>query len=121
MQAAIARTQRQLPAEMTTPPSYRKVNPADAPILLLALQSDTPPLSKLDAFAQTGDLAGALDHRRRRRRCRSSAARNTPCASSSIPNALAARGIGIDEIQTADRGRQRQHAGRHAAEQRAAA
>ena len=41
MQAAIARTQRQLPAEMTTPPSYRKVNPADAPILLLALQSDT--------------------------------------------------------------------------------
>ena len=44
VQAAIARTQRQLPAEMTTPPSYRKVNPADAPILLLALSSDTVPL-----------------------------------------------------------------------------
>src|SRR5919112_2165872 len=53
VQAAIARTQRRLPAEMTTPPSYRKLNPADAPVLLLALQSDTQPLSKLDAFAQT--------------------------------------------------------------------
>ena len=52
MQSAIARTLRQLPAEMTTPPSYRKLNPADAPMLLLALQSDTQPLCKLDAFAQ---------------------------------------------------------------------
>ncbi len=41
VQAAIARTLRQLPATMTNPPSYRKVNPADAPILLLALQSKT--------------------------------------------------------------------------------
>src|SRR5215207_8454662 len=53
VQAAIARTQRRLPAEMTTPPSYRKLNPADAPVLLLALQSDTEPLSTPDAFAQT--------------------------------------------------------------------
>ena len=52
VQAAIARTLRQLPAEMTTPPSYRKLNPADAPVILLALQSGTTPLSKLDAFAQ---------------------------------------------------------------------
>ena len=52
VQAAIARTQKQLPADMTTPPSYRKVNPADAPILLLALESDTVPLTDLDAFAQ---------------------------------------------------------------------
>ncbi|PWE53177.1 acriflavine resistance protein B [Metarhizobium album] len=52
VQAAIARTQRQLPQEMAAPPSYRKVNPADAPILLLALKSDTVPLTRLDAFAQ---------------------------------------------------------------------
>ncbi|RUU43532.1 acriflavine resistance protein B, partial [Mesorhizobium sp. M6A.T.Ca.TU.002.02.2.1] len=39
VQAAIARTQRQLPPEMTSPPSYRKVNPADAPILLMSLVS----------------------------------------------------------------------------------
>ncbi len=35
VQAAIARTNRQLPANMTTPPSYRKSNPADAPIMLI--------------------------------------------------------------------------------------
>src|SRR5690349_18925127 len=52
VQAAIARTQRQLPIEMTTQPSYRKVNPADAPIILMALKSDVVPLSQLDAFAQ---------------------------------------------------------------------
>jgi HAE1 family hydrophobic/amphiphilic exporter-1 len=52
VQAAIARTQRQLPPQMTSPPSYRKVNPADAPILLLALTSDVTPLTQLDAFAQ---------------------------------------------------------------------
>ena len=66
VQAAIARTQRQLPVEMTTPPSYRKLNPADAPILLLALTSATTPLPTLDAFAAAGDLAGAVDDRRRR-------------------------------------------------------
>ena len=52
VQSAIARVQRQLPAEMTEPPSYRKVNPADAPILILTLSSDIAPLSDLDAFAQ---------------------------------------------------------------------
>ena len=52
VQAAIARTLRQLPADMTDPPSYRKVNPADAPILLLALQSKTEPLPQLDDFAE---------------------------------------------------------------------
>ena len=52
VQSAIARTTRQLPDEMSSPPSYRKVNPADAPILLLALRSDTVPLTQLDQFVQ---------------------------------------------------------------------
>ena len=52
VQSAIARTQRALPDDMPAPPSYRKVNPADAPILLLALKSDIVPLTDLDAFAQ---------------------------------------------------------------------
>lgn len=52
VQAAIARAARALPDEMPSPPSYRKVNPADAPILLLALKSDVVPLTDLDAFAQ---------------------------------------------------------------------
>jgi hypothetical protein len=36
---------------MTTPPSYKKVNPADSPILLLALRSDTIPLATVDEYA----------------------------------------------------------------------
>ena len=52
VQSAIARVQRQLPTEMTEPPSYRKVNPADAPILILTLRSDIAPLPEMDAFAQ---------------------------------------------------------------------
>ena len=52
VQAAIARTLRRLPPNLPNPPSYRKVNPADAPVLLLMLQSDTMPIQKLDAFTQ---------------------------------------------------------------------
>jgi HAE1 family hydrophobic/amphiphilic exporter-1 len=37
VQAALLRAQRALPDDMTVPPSYRKVNPADAPVLLIAL------------------------------------------------------------------------------------
>ena len=49
----IARTARDLPPSMTTPPSYRKVNPANNSIMLLALTSDILPLSTVDEFAQT--------------------------------------------------------------------
>ena len=53
VQAAIDRATRQLPDNLTTPPSYRKSNPADAPILLLALASDgTTPMAKLDDVAE---------------------------------------------------------------------
>ncbi|WP_378946081.1 efflux RND transporter permease subunit [Mesorhizobium sp. ANAO-SY3R2] len=52
VQAAIARSARALPNDLPSPPSYRKVNPADAPILLLALKSDIVPMTDLDAFAQ---------------------------------------------------------------------
>ena len=44
VQAAISRAQRQLPADMPTPPSYQKVNPADQPIIYLALYSRDPPV-----------------------------------------------------------------------------
>ncbi len=51
VQAALLRAQRALPVEMTTPPAYRKVNPADAPILFLSLTSPSMPLSDLNSFA----------------------------------------------------------------------
>src|SRR5262245_53112163 len=53
VQSAIAKTSRQLPADMTSPPSYQKVNPADSPILFLALSSETLSLSQVDEYAET--------------------------------------------------------------------
>ena len=51
VQAALLRAQRSLPIEMTTPPSYQKVNPADAPIIFLTLTSPSMSLSDLNSFA----------------------------------------------------------------------
>lgn len=51
VQAALLRAQRTLPAEMTLPPSYQKVNPADAPVIFLSLTSPSMPLSELNSFA----------------------------------------------------------------------
>ncbi|HTP83135.1 MAG TPA: efflux RND transporter permease subunit [Alphaproteobacteria bacterium] len=51
VQAAITAASRSLPQAMTTPPYYRKVNPADSPILLLAAHSDTMPLTTVDEYA----------------------------------------------------------------------
>jgi multidrug efflux pump len=53
VQAAITAAGRQLPITLTTPPTYKKVNPADSPILILAAHSDTLPLTVVDDFADT--------------------------------------------------------------------
>ena len=55
VQAALLRAQRSLPVEMTNLPSYRKVNPADAPVLFLTLISPSMPLSEL-----TGHVVDAM-------------------------------------------------------------
>jgi HAE1 family hydrophobic/amphiphilic exporter-1 len=52
VQAALLRAQRGLPTEMTTLPAYRKINPADAPVLLLALTSPSISLSDLNDYAE---------------------------------------------------------------------
>jgi hydrophobic/amphiphilic exporter-1 (mainly G- bacteria), HAE1 family len=51
--AAISRAQRLLPPEMPSPPSFQKVNPADQPILYLAVSSATLPLYAVDEYAET--------------------------------------------------------------------
>ena len=53
VQAAIAAVQRRLPTDMPSPPSLRKTNPADQPVLYLALSSPTLPLSVVDEYAET--------------------------------------------------------------------
>jgi len=52
VQAAITKASRQLPPEMPTPPTYNKVNPADSPVLFLAMSSATLPLSTVDDYAE---------------------------------------------------------------------
>src|SRR6267143_5326254 len=53
VQTALTVAQRRLPIEMTTPPSFRKVNPADFPVLFVSLGSATLPLSTVNEY---GDI-----------------------------------------------------------------
>jgi HAE1 family hydrophobic/amphiphilic exporter-1 len=100
VQAAISQAQSNLPVDMPAPPSFRKVNPADQPILLLAAYSDSLPYSKVDEYADTllaqrlstilgvaqVDLYGSQKYAVRVK---------------VDPRELAARGIGLDEVETA--------------------
>ncbi|HEV7914486.1 MAG TPA: efflux RND transporter permease subunit, partial [Albitalea sp.] len=100
VQAALLRATRSLPQDMTQPPSYRKVNPADAPVLLIALTSPSlnlsdlndyaehlisPSLSTLDGVAQV-NIFGQKRYAIRVR---------------VLPDALAARNIALDELTAA--------------------
>ncbi len=100
VQAAISDVARQLPRDMPAPPSYRKVNPADQPVLYLVLRSPTLPLSAVDEFAQT--LVA------RRISMVSGVAQVQVYGSQKYavriqldPQELAARGLGIDQVVTA--------------------
>ncbi len=53
VQSAIAAAGRQLPTDMPSPPTYRKVNPADSPVLVMGVHSDTLPLTVVDDYADT--------------------------------------------------------------------
>jgi hydrophobic/amphiphilic exporter-1 (mainly G- bacteria), HAE1 family len=53
VQAAISAATRRLPQDLPAPPSFRKVNPADQPVLFLVITSPTLPLSTLNEYAET--------------------------------------------------------------------
>ena len=53
VQAAISAASRQLPTEMPAPPTLRKVNPADSPIIYLSMGSPSLPLQDVDQYAET--------------------------------------------------------------------
>ena len=53
VQAAISAAGRQLPTELPSPPTYRKVNPADSPILVMGVHSDSLPLTVVDDYADS--------------------------------------------------------------------
>ena len=97
VQAAISRALKQLPPQMTTPPSFRKVNPADAPIFYLALTSTTLPLSTVDEYAQTL-LAQRISTINGVAQVQVFGSQKYAVRVQLDPNALASRGIGIDEV-----------------------
>jgi HAE1 family hydrophobic/amphiphilic exporter-1 len=78
VQAAISQTQGDLPTEMPAPPSFRKVNPAEQPILMLAAHSESLPLSKVNEYAET--LIGQRLSMVRRGAGRYLRAQSSPCA-----------------------------------------
>ncbi len=87
IQAAIQAASAQLPKTMPGPPTYRKVNPSDAPIMILAAQSDAMPLIDVDDYAenvlsqqisQISGVAQVLDRRAAEaRRCGSRSTRRS--------------------------------------------
>jgi len=97
VQAALLRAQRSLPQDMTQLPAYRKVNPADAPVLFIALTSPSMNLADLNDFAEhlISPTLSTLDgvaqvsvfgQKRYAVRVRV------------LPDALAARNISLDEL-----------------------
>ncbi len=100
VQAAITRALKQLPPQMTTPPAFQKVNPADAPIFYLALTSDTLPMSTVDEYAQTL-LAQRISTINGVAQVQVIGSQKYAVRVQLDPKALASRGIGIDEISNA--------------------
>ncbi len=97
VQAAIARAQGRLPSDMPAPPSYQKVNPADQPILYMAVYSDTLPLSTVNEYADTL-MAQRISMISGVAQVQVYGSQKYAVRVQLDPRALAARGIGIDEV-----------------------
>ena len=100
VQSMITATLRRLPPELPAPPSFRKVNPADAPVLLLVLSSATAPLSTTNDYAeqvfaqqisQIPGVAQVLIFGQQKFAVRVEA----------DPDAAAARGLTLNDVRTA--------------------
>jgi hydrophobic/amphiphilic exporter-1 (mainly G- bacteria), HAE1 family len=100
VQAAITQAAPQLPPEMPTPPTYRKTNPADQPILYLALSAPTLPLSTVDEYAETL-IAQRVSMVSGVAQVQVFGAQKYAVRVQLDPHALATRGIGIDEVVSA--------------------
>jgi len=98
VQSAISRAIRQLPPTMTTPPSFRKVNPADAAVFYLALTSDALPMWTIDEFAQTL-MAQRISTITGVAQVQVFGTQKYAVHVQIDPRALASRGIGLDEVQ----------------------
>jgi len=100
VQAMIAKAAKQLPSEMPTPPSYQKVNPADQPVIYLALSSPTLPLSAVNEYADTL-MAQRISMVSGVAQVQIYGSQKFAVRAQLNPKSLASRGIGIDEVTNA--------------------
>jgi hydrophobe/amphiphile efflux-1 (HAE1) family protein len=100
VQAAISAVQRRLPQDMPAPPSYRKTNPADQPILFIGLSSPTLPLSVVNEYADTmmGQRISTVDGVAQ---VQIFGAQKYALRVRLDPRLLASRGITLDEVRNA--------------------
>src|SRR5580765_1681573 len=102
VQAAISAAARQLPKDMPTPPSIRKSNPAEEGIFYLSVSSDTLPLSEVDRYVENL-LIGKLSSIDGVAQAEIFGQAKPAVRIQVDPDALAVRGIGIDEVAAAIR------------------
>jgi HAE1 family hydrophobic/amphiphilic exporter-1 len=100
VQAMIGKAARQLPPDMTNPPSYQKVNPADFPVLFLNLSSPTLPLSAVHEYADT-IVAQRISMVSGVAQVQVFGGQKYAVRAQLDPKALASRSIGIDEVANA--------------------
>jgi HAE1 family hydrophobic/amphiphilic exporter-1 len=100
VQSAISAALRRLPPNMPSPPSFRKVNPADSPVFYIAMSSLTLPLSLVNEYAET-QLAQRLSTIAGVAQVQIYGSQKFAVRIEANPDQLASRGIGIDELQQA--------------------
>jgi multidrug efflux pump len=100
VQAAINAGSTYLPADLPNPPIYSKVNPADAPILTLAMTSDTLPLSKVEDLADTA-LAQKISQLPGVGLVSISGGQKPAVRIQVNPTALASYGLSLEDLRTA--------------------
>jgi HAE1 family hydrophobic/amphiphilic exporter-1 len=100
VQAAITQASRLLPQGMPTPPTFTKVNPADQPILYLVLTSGTMPLYTLNEYAETR-VAQRISMINGVAQVQVLGAQRYAVHVQVNPRALAARQVGINEVENA--------------------
>lgn len=100
VQSMIARAARQLPPDMPSPPSFQKVNPAEQPIMYLALSSPTLPLSEVDEYAET-TIAQRISMIRGVAQVQVYGSQRYAVRIQLDPQELASRDLGVDEVARA--------------------
>ena len=100
VQASIAKATKQLPPNLPAPPTYSKVNPADSPVLYIAMSSPTLPLSVVDDYAENL-LAEQISQINGVAQVSVYGSQEYAVRVQVDPNKLAAFGLGIDQVEQA--------------------